>query len=173
VNNLETYIIPFSGLKAGAHQFTFRIDKSFFEHFEYSQVADGQVDVTVDLEKEERMLVFYFTISGTVILPCDRCNDPMELEISGKEQLVVKLGDHFEEESEVVVIIPEAENKVDLGPYIYEYIHLMLPIRRVHPGDTEEESRCNPDVLKKLKELSEQHNPDPRWEALNKLRDKS
>jgi uncharacterized metal-binding protein YceD (DUF177 family) len=171
VNDIESYVIPFTGLKPGAHTFGYQADGSFFKHFEHSQISDALIDIRVDLEREERMLVFRFDIRGRVTVPCDRCNDPVEVEIGGQEQLVVKLGDHFEEENEVIVIIPESASKFDLSPYIYEYVHLMLPVRKVHPGDTYEESLCNPAVLNKLKELEAQHAPDPRWEALNKLKD--
>jgi uncharacterized metal-binding protein YceD (DUF177 family) len=60
-----------------------------------------------------------------------------------------------------------------MSPFLYEYIHLLLPIRRVHPEDDQGNSRCDPEIIRKLKELSESHMPDPRWEALNQLKKKN
>jgi len=173
VNYLEQYIIPFSGLRLGVHPFEFKVDDRFFDQFEYSEIKSGSVDVHVVMDREDRMLVLDFHIRGKISLPCDRCLEPISLEVEGKEKLVVKLGDHYEEESEVVEIIPETDKILNISSYIYEYLHLLLPAKRVHPNDENGLSTCEPEVLKKLKELDEQHVPDPRWEALNKLKHNS
>jgi len=107
-----------------------------------------------------------------VKVACDRCNELMDVGVSGNERLIVKLGDHYYEESEDVQVIPDTAHQFDLGPFIYEYIHLLLPIRRVHPEDEAGNSRCDPEILKKLKELSERHIQDPRWDVLTKLKNK-
>jgi uncharacterized metal-binding protein YceD (DUF177 family) len=125
------------------------------------------------MAKEERMMDLHLDIGGKVNVACDRCNEPVEVEVSGKERLIVKLGDHYFEESEDVQVIPDTAHKFDLGPFLYEYIHLMLPIRRVHPEDEKGNSLCDPDILKKLNELSASHMPDPRWEALGQLKKKN
>lgn len=173
MNYLEQYIIPFSGLRLGVHPFEFKVDDRFFDQFEYSEIKSGSVDVHVVMDREDRMLVLDFHIRGKISLPCDRCLEPISLEVEGKEKLVVKLGDHYEEESEVVEIIPETDKILNISSYIYEYLHLLLPAKRVHPNDENGLSTCEPEVLKKLKELDEQHVPDPRWEALNKLKHNS
>jgi uncharacterized protein len=173
LNHLEQYIIPFGGLKPGHHAFDFVVDNVFFDQFEHTEIKSGTVAVHVDMEREERMMVLDFTIFGKVTLPCDRCLEPLKIAIEGKEKLVVKLGDHYEEESELVEIIPETDKLFDISSYLYEYLHLLLPAKRVHPDDENGQSTCDPAVMNKLKELDEQHVPDPRWEALNKLKNKS
>jgi uncharacterized protein len=172
VDYLEQFVIPFGGLKPGHHQFDFDIDGAFFEKFESSEIHDGKIRISVDLEKEERMMVLNFTISGNVTMPCDRCNVPFDLPVSGHEMLILKLGDHFEEESETVVLIPEAERKINISNYIYEYTHLLLPARRVHPDDENGNSSCDPEVLKKLESFSAGPVPDGRWDALKQLKTK-
>lgn len=173
LNHLEQYIIPFGGLKPGHHAFDFVVDNEFFDQFDHAEIKSGTVAVHVDMEREERMMVLDFSILGKIILPCDRCLEPVNIAVEGKEKLVVKLGDHYEEESELVEIIPETEKLFNISSYIYEYLHLLLPAKRVHPDDENGQSTCDPDVMKKLKELDEQHVPDARWEALNKLKHNS
>jgi uncharacterized metal-binding protein YceD (DUF177 family) len=57
-----------------------------------------------------------------------------------------------------------------MSQYIYEYIHLLLPMRKVHGTDEDGNSLCNPDVISRITE--EEHEPgDPRWEVLRKLKD--
>ena len=114
------------------------------------------------------MLIFNFSIDGLVELPCDRCLAPMELKIGGKERLIVKFGQEWEEETEEVIIMPETDSRIDISVFIYEYIMLMLPYKRVHPED---ENLCDESMMEKL----EQHTfegPDPRWDALKELKNK-
>lgn len=170
VYNPDQYRIVFSGLKAGAHRFDFHVDQAFFENNGDDLITDGDLEVAVNLVKEERMMDIRFSFSGFVIVACDRCNEPVSIKIAGDERLIVKLGEQYLEESEDVQIIPETDHHFDISPFLYEYIHLMLPMKKVHPDDENGDSTCNPDVLKKLQELSPDHTPDPRWEVLRKLK---
>jgi uncharacterized protein len=82
----------------------------------------------------------------------------------------VKFGSGFFEEDDEIQVIPEGETHFDVSPFIYEYIHLLLPIRKVHPEDENGESRCNGEVVGRLDAPLADPEPDPRWEALKKLR---
>lgn len=172
VDKMEKYQIQFSGLKPGTHSFDFNLDQSFFEHYHFNDFIFCNIGIHVEMEKEEHVLVFLFNILGKVGLPCDRCGDPLTMELKKQQRLVVKLSDHNEEESEDVQIVKESEGKFDLSQFIYEYVSLMIPLYRVHSDDSKGKSLCNQDILKKLEELKEYHAPDPRWEVLNKLRKK-
>ena len=62
-------------------------------------------------------------------------------------------------------------NSFNEKQHIYEYIQLALPIKRVHTDDSEGNSTCDPEMLKKLNEfiVEEENNTDPRWDELRKL----
>lgn len=165
---LKEYVIPFVGLKEGLHDYTFEVGDSFFESFEYSEIKQGAVHVEVSLERQERMLIFLFDIGGSVRVECDRCLRPMDYPVKGKERLIVKFGQEWHEESEEVLIIPENESHFDLSSFIYEYIMLMLPFKRVHPDGDE---ACNADLLKQAGDDAPKEE-DPRWAALKGLKDK-
>jgi len=171
VDKMEKYQIQFSGLKPGLHNFEFTLDHSFFEYYSYSDITDCKIRILSEMEKEERMLIFRFDIAGNLGMVCDRCGDPLTVEISGKQNLVVKLGDHYEEESEVVQIIKESDARFDISQFFYEYICLMLPAHRVHGNDSKGKSLCNPEVIKRLEDPKLTHEPDPRWEVLRKLKE--
>jgi uncharacterized protein len=70
-----------------------------------------------------------------------------------------------------IISLTADENELDLQQHFYEYIHLALPIKRVHPDDQNGNSTCDPVMLKKLKELivEEESDYDPRWDELKKL----
>jgi len=147
-----------------------QIDRTFFDHFEHGEIREGNLTVHIQLEKEERMLLFQFTINGTVFIPCDRCNETVQLPVSGTERLIVKFGEEFMEQDEEIQIIPETETQFDTAPFLYEYIHLLLPMKRTHPDDSLGNSLCNPDILAKLNDQQQNRPPDPRWEQLKKFR---
>jgi uncharacterized protein len=173
VNSQDKYCIPFKGLKPGVHPFDFEIGDTFFDSFPESQIHKGAVSVHVKFEKEERMLILHFTLQGIAVVPCDRCNEPMQVKISGTERLIMKFGEVYQEQSDEVLIIPEMSHQVDLAPFIYEYIHLLLPMRKVHGEDAADGTTCDPSVIKKLEELNRKTDTDPRWEALSKLKEKN
>ena len=165
----QPYSIGFTSLKPGEHLYEYTLGSTFFEENEDSVIRQGNVTVIVTLLKEERMMDLHFDIKGSVRVPCDRCNELVDLDIEGTERLIVKLGDRYYEESEDIQVIPEASHQFDLSPFLYEYIHLLLPYRKVHPDDENGNSMCDPEVLEKLNELNEHHEPDPRWDALKNL----
>ncbi|HPT14380.1 MAG TPA: DUF177 domain-containing protein [Bacteroidales bacterium] len=169
MNPLKEFIIPFVGLELGNHQFDFEVDDKFFEQFEYSQIHSARLKVTVLLEKQERMMIFNTEITGEVDAVCDRCGGSFMLPVDGSEQLIVKFGEEYSEESDDVVVIPATDYKFDLAPFIYEYSHLMLPARILHPDDENGNSTCDPDVLKRLSAMAPHDTVDPRWEALKNL----
>jgi uncharacterized metal-binding protein YceD (DUF177 family) len=165
---LKEYVIPFVGLKEGVHDYSYDIDEKFFDSFDYSEIEQGKVHAEVSMERKERMLVFEFAINGHVIIPCDRCLEDMEYPVNKNERLIVKFGHDYMEESEEIYVIPETDSHIDISTFIYEYIMLSFPLKRVHPDSDKD---CNQSVIEKL----DQHaSPveDPRWEALKGLKNK-
>jgi uncharacterized protein len=170
---LKQFVIPFGGLKPGVHPFSFEIDDQFFEQFELSEIKKGKITVEISLEREEKMLILNFLINGNVEMPCDRCYEPFLLPVSGRERLIVKFGDGYHEENEEVQIIPLGETHVDISSFIYEFVHLLVPVRRVHPDDENGNSLCDPEIIKRIDEREGSSEPDPRWEVLKKLKPKT
>ncbi len=167
---LKQFVISFGGLKPGVHQFSFEVDDLFFEQFEHSEIKKGKLTIGVAFEREEKMLILNFLINGKVDVPCDRCYESFLLPVYGKERLIIKFGNDFHEENEEVLIIPVGETQIDISPFIYEFVHLLIPYRRVHPEDENGNSQCDPEVIKRIDEREAASEPDPRWEVLKKLK---
>ena len=166
----DQYVIPFSSLKPGKHEYEYIIDDEFFRHFEYSEIKAGRLKVDLELDKQESMLVLHFAISGTVHVMCDRCLDYYDQPVSSTERLIVKFGETRYEETDEIEVIPVTEHRINVSHYIYEYIHLLLPYKCVHPNDDEGISQCNPEVTGRLGENGhENESADPLWDALKKL----
>ena len=170
---LNEYVIPYFGLKPGIHQFEFDVEDKFFEAFDYSEIKRGKLQLKLELDKQERMFILNFYISGTVNVMCDRCSGWFDLSVEGHERLIVKLGNESIEESHEIVVIPEQEHSFDISPYLYEYIVLMLPAKKIHPDDENGESTCDPEMLRILEDHRYENQPDSRWDELKKLKEKN
>ena len=178
MKELKEFTIPFVGLKIGQHQFNFKIEKSFFEHFEYDEFNNVSINLDVLLDKKTTLLEVTLFFKGHVNVNCDITNEPYNQDISGQYHFVVKFGDVFNADNEDMLILPHGSYEVNIQQYVYESIVLGLPSRRIHPGVTD--GTLKSDILDKLEELSLNGNTnkendsqgdktDPRWDTLKKL----
>lgn len=170
---MKDYLIPFVGLKQGLYQYEFEIGNKFFESFEHSPVKSGNVKVDLDLQKQDVLMILNFSLHGSVNVPCDRCLEDFAQPIEGENRIIVKFGNETYEESDEIVVLSRDEYEIDVSQYIYEFINLAIPLKKVHPDDENGKSSCNPEILKKLEEYSatehQKQGTDPRWSALKNL----
>jgi uncharacterized protein len=163
--------IPLSGLKEGRHVIDFEIGKEFFERFEESEVKEGSLIANIEIDKRSSHLDILLRISGSIRICCDRCLEMFSQPVGCENRLLVKFGKSIEDSDPDIISVPDDEHELDLQKHIYEFIHLALPIKRVHPDDQNGNSTCDPVMLKKLEELivEEEIESDPRWDELKKL----
>ncbi len=172
---LKEFTIPFVGLKLGKHLFEYKIEKAFFEYFEYEEFNDVNVAVNLILDKKSTLLELNFKISGFVNVNCDVTNEPYNQPIQNEFDLVVKFGDEYNDEEPDILIVTHGTYEINIQQYIYELIALAVPIKRIHPGV--EDGTLESDILDKLEELSPklkeekeiEEDIDPRWNTLKKL----
>lgn len=114
------------------------IDDSFFQTID-GLIGHGQIHTTLHVEGNTRtMFKLHIHSTGTVSVPCDRCLSDMTIPVDTDDTLAVKLGDEYLDEGDVVVI-PEDDGYIDISQFIYEFIVLSLPLKRVHePGQCDE-----------------------------------
>lgn len=166
----KDYVIPFAGLSAGVHEFEFEVNKKFFDFFNNPDCENGTFLVTVKLTKQSSMLILEFGLKGHVNVLCDRCGEDFSLPVEATNQLVVKIGGTSYEEEDVVVL-SSSDSELDIAQYIYEFIILDIPSRKVHPADENGNTTCNPATLEKLNKISVKENKqtDERWDQLKKF----
>lgn len=168
------YIVEFGGLSVGVHDFEFEVNDKFFKNIENTEIERAAVTVTARLTKQNNLLNMHFSISGTVGIECDRCIKAFDLPISSEEDLVIKFGDPDDSNDEILVI-SEGETRFEISQYLYEYIILAIPARRVPCELDEEQFACDQEMLDKLEKLNpapgEKEEPNnPMWEQLNKIK---
>lgn len=175
----QHYKIPFTGLKLGVHDFSFKVTETFFESDDYLEIEKANCHINLTLEKQSTMLVLTFDISGLVTVPCDRCSYPTEVEVEGSYGLIAKFSEVELQNTEEIIYLPPSEYEIDIREFVYEFIQLSLPVKKMHP-----EGACNQDVIKNLdnylitenqseKDSEDNSSVDPRWAALNKLKKKN
>jgi uncharacterized protein len=165
-------IVPLIGLKEGRHAIDFEIGEEFFEEFEESEVKEGSLIAYVEVDKRSTHIDLLIRISGSVKVCCDRCLEMFFQPVDCKNRILVKFGKSIDDSSNPDILsVPVDEHELDLKQHIYEFIHLALPIKRVHPDDNKGNSTCDPLMLKKLEELivEDEVENDPRWDELKKL----
>jgi uncharacterized metal-binding protein YceD (DUF177 family) len=167
----DSYTIGIAGLKEGRHTIDIEIDNKFFERFEESEIKEGSLIANIELEKRSTHIDLYIRISGEVKVSCDRCLEMFFYPLECENRLLVKLGKKIGESDPDIISLTTDDHELDLQQHFYEYIHLALPIKRVHPDDKNGNSTCDPVMLKKLKELivEQENENDPRWDELKKL----
>ena len=169
----EIFTIPFKGLKEGRYSFEIKIDDEFFEGFEESEIKEGKILAVVEMGKKASHIDLLIKISGTAMVICDRCLEMFSYPINCENRLIVKFEEDISNDDADVICLSIDEHELELRQHLYEFIHLALPIRRVHPFDKNGKVGCNPEMIKKLNELlideDKQNNTDPRWDKLKKM----
>ena len=171
---LRTYAIPYTGLKPGKHEFEYVITDAFFDAFEYSLVKQADLQCSVELEKQETMLILNFRIVGAINLTCDKCLAGYPQQVAITEQQIAKFSDELIDEDEEVITLTKNDHEINIAGLIYEYVNVASPFIATcgNEGNT---PYCDKDMLDRLSQLSagdEQpaQQTDPRWEVLKKFK---
>ena len=125
-------IIPLNGWAAGGRQFRFHAGTEFFQMFDNQDILDADVNVDVRVVKEGSQKVEAdLHLAGNVTVQCDRCLDPLVLQVESCPSEVLSPG--------------AVEERWDISQDVYDYICLAMPLQRVHP-----QGECNPDTVRFL-----------------------
>ena len=130
----KEFIIPFSGLKQGKHEFEYTIDNTFFESFEYNEFNGADIKLKVTLNKMSTMMELEMKARGTVNVNCDLTSEAYDQKIKADLELVVKFGDEYNNDNDEILIIPHSEYQINIAQYVYEMLVLSVPLKKVHPG---------------------------------------
>lgn len=188
MGKLGTYKIELKNMTENSADYEFSLTNQFFADIDAPEIQKGKLQVQLNVRKTMGVYVLTFHIEGSVIVPCDRCLDDMELAVATDDTLKVKLGETFSDEDDMV-IVPEEDGYINVAWFMYEFIALSLPMKHVHaPG------KCNKSMMGALNkhlrtssdeeetddfgldeevgdESSEAREIDPRWNELKKILD--
>ncbi|GAB2570658.1 YceD family protein [Spirosoma areae] len=180
MNPLRAYDIHIVGLDNKRYEYDFTSDNSFFAALEQELIRKGTVSTHLVLDKSETMIRLDFHIVGTVEQTCDRSLDDYDEPVDTQQTMLLKFGDHNEELSDEIELIERNTSTVNVARYIFEFIGLSLPMKRLHPRFRDEDDSEDDGQNGKLiyrsdaepnEDVDDQPAIDPRWEALRKLND--
>ncbi len=182
VSKFSQYKISLRNFSNEPQVFEYHLDNNFFKQIDgEADIQKGSIDVKLIVKKTAAAFEFTFDIQGVVYVPCDRCLDDMSIEINTQNRLFVKFGKEYSEESDEIVIIPEEEGEINVVWFIYEFVALNVPMKRVHgPG------KCNKIMTSKLNKYKTDNSgsededetesdndvsteTDSRWDALKDI----
>jgi len=178
MNFRREFEIAFVGLKPGLHHFEYHIDDKFFTNYGQQDFSNCNANIKLELDKKSSFMLLKFDIDGTIDTHCDRCGNPLTIQLWDEFKVVVKLVDNPDEMNEQeedpdVYYISRAESHLHLADWIYEFINLSIPLQKICPPNENGESQCNKEVLAQLSQTKNIDNKEanPMWEALNKFKD--
>ncbi|QRR04245.1 DUF177 domain-containing protein [Dyadobacter sandarakinus] len=154
---------------------------AFFEELEQDLVEHGRFKTHVVLIKSATMIQLRFHIEGELTLTCDRSLEPFDEHFDINERIILKYGDHNEELTDEIEIINRNTARVNVANYIFDFIALSLPVKKIHPDlrtDEDESDEEGEDGILVYSSESTDDVPeseddapvDPRWEALKKIK---
>jgi uncharacterized metal-binding protein YceD (DUF177 family) len=182
VKELSKYNIDIYGLEDKPYDYDIESGDAFFEELDQDIIDRGNFRTHIELNKSATMIQLRFHTEGTVNLVCDRSLEPYEEPFVSDEKLILKFGDHNQELTDEIEIISRNTNRINLAKYVFEFIALSLPVKKIHPSlrtaedeafsDDEEEVVLVYSSEQPVDEESDQEEEpvDPRWEALKKLK---
>lgn len=178
MKELSKYDVEISGLENRQYTYQFESGSAFFEEYEQSLIQNGSFKATMILDRSSTMIQLSFKIIGSVGLVCDRTLEPFDEQINVEERLILKFADKDEELTDEIVLINRNRSRINVATYVFDFIALTLPMKKLHPSLRQEEEAFDFEdedgtlVYSSAKEDDTAENPniDPRWGALNNLK---
>lgn len=170
---MKGFGINIIGLSNKVHHFEYEFGDEFFRHYGSELVSTGTFRADVALNKHETFIEADFSIKGTLQLTCDRCLELFDHPVSIHSRIVFKFGDHDEEITEEIVMIHRDTATLEIGQYIYEFIGLAVPLKKLHPKFAQDDDDSDEGKIIYTSEDPQQENNeevDPRWDILKKLK---
>ena len=180
----KTFDIEVIKFKEGLHEVDFPIGDAFFQQVEGNDLLDkGNLTAWVKVDKGANLIELTFHIVGKVSLVCDRSLEKFEQPLDFTEKMIYKYGSEVKEIDESVMMITRDTPSINVAQLIYEFILLALPLKKIHPdykNELDEDDNELEGGFVYLDEASTEGSTeeesttafDPRWEQLEKLKNK-
>ncbi len=177
---MGAYRINIIGLSNKVHQFDYELDASFFREYGTDLLPSGNFKVNISLDKRETFLEANLRIQGTAHLVCDRSLEPFDYPIDTRRKVVFKYGEQDEEITDEIMIIQRDTAWIEMGQYMYEFIALSVPLKKIHPRFRDDDEGSDGNREGRIVYTSgaagddgpddNNDETDPRWNALKDLK---
>ena len=161
------YRLNIKDLPIGKHSFEYNLGSVFFDKQEFDETVCGDIVSYVEVNKQSSFTQINVMLKGEITVPCDRCLEPMAIEICREISTSLKFDDAGNLLNLADADIYVEAWEIDFETFFYEEIALSIPTRKVHA-----DGLCSPQMLQMLSfDKEEKQESDPRWEALRNFSD--
>lgn len=171
---LDRYYIDIFKLSSATHEYDFEFSEEFLQAFEESDIDKGKGTIKVILEKNESFIKMTIKINGTLQLICDRSLDEFDYPLDIERKIIFKYGEEEQDVDDEIIIISRDRQRINLSQYIYEFIGLEVPMKRLHPRYADDENNEDELIYTSDSEEDDDNNGDdeidPRWNQLKDLK---
>jgi uncharacterized metal-binding protein YceD (DUF177 family) len=124
-------------------------------------------------------MLLKFDVGGQADVNCDRCGNPLTIDLWDEFHMVIKQVDNPElmneqEEDADIFYISRTESHLEVSDWIYEFVMLSVPMQKSCGEDEKGRSLCNQDVLnmlQKMKDASSESNASNIWKGLDRFKE--
>lgn len=115
----------------------------FFADLEQEEISGGDIHAEIFVRATAGDIYnVQIKVKGNVIVACDRCLDPLQIEVEASDTLKVKDADPEDCDADDMLYLEANNPCYDFSWQVYEIIETSLPMQRVHP-----EGECNKDMV--------------------------
>ena len=176
--NKHAFGIAFVGLKTGVHEFNYELDDQFFIEKGAKDFVNPSANVKLLLDKNQGFMILKFEVGGKAQVTCDRCGNPLQIDLWDEFKMLVKLVENpeemnMQEEDPDVFYISRADSHLDVGTWLYEFVLLSVPMQKMCSPAELGGPQCNQEVLEKLKAMESNvtdHNAGNLWKGLDQFK---
>ena len=142
-------LLDLNTLALGQQVLEYTLDDAFFAGLDQDEILGGACKAIVEVNARETSVSLKIGITGVARVTCDRCLDPMEINLEPiEDQEVLKLAAE-DGEDDNAIYVAESHPVYDLGWLLYELIAVRLPVVHCHA-----EGECNPEMAAILGQMS-------------------
>lgn len=177
MGNRREFEIAFVGLKPGVHEYHYPVDSKFFADYTQADFSDCEAVVKLKLDKNSNFIMLKFEVGGTVKVTCDRCGNPLPMNLWDEFNMIVKQVENPDEMNENeedpdIYYISRTESHLHVADWIYEFVALSIPNQRMCSEAEIGGPQCNNEVLSMLKKMESRAvgSNNPLQEELKKLK---
>ncbi len=137
--------------------------------FDFDGLEVEQIHLKVDFMKNQQSTTVTFEVNAETQLVCDRSLDSFPKTLTGRYQVIFKVGTEFDEEAdEAWRPLDISSNKIDISKEVRDTILLSVPVKKLHPRFYDENGEETPFE----QSFPDEPRVDPRWETLKELKNK-
>lgn len=125
-----------------AKRLSIELSDRFFADLGQEEISGGDIHVDIMVKASaDNIYNVDIHINGYVTVACDRCLDPLNIDVKTSDTIKVKDGEPTDSDAVDMLYTEGATPNIDLSWQIYEIVETSLPMQRVH-----KEGECNSEV---------------------------